>query len=339
MNGSTFAQKVNANGLGVGGRFFIQDKARFDKELNLDTAKIGDQLNMIGSTFAKVSANGLRVDQSLLMRNSKFNGEVNLSGADIQGNLEMDASIFTQAVSGDSLQVRGDLFIRRANFKEATLLINARLSESLDLRGSALVSLDLLGARIAGDLRLAGEGLTTTWQSSAQNEPGLILSNAQVGALQDTLEAWPRLIDLEGFRYSRLGGLIATNQSNDARNRPLDDWIKWLKKDRANSNRYSPQPYTQLASVLVAAGRRDQANDILFAGRERERRSARKQGRWGQWLWLTILAKVCGYGIGSYTFHVLRWIVGSTAVGTAVLWHFVPAAQVPSRKWLKLRVV
>ena len=37
--------------------------------------------------------------------------------------------------------------------------------------------------------------------------PFLKLRNTQVGALQDSLSAWPPAADLEGFSYSRLGGL------------------------------------------------------------------------------------------------------------------------------------
>jgi hypothetical protein len=87
--------------------------------------------------------------------------------------------------------------------------------------------------------------------------------------------------------------------------------------------------------VLAASGRRDQANEIQFAGRERERMEAWGHGRWGQWLWLTILAKVCGYGIGSYTFRVLWWIGGLWALGTVVLC-FVPSAYQKGLWWCAL---
>jgi hypothetical protein len=111
----------------------------------------------------------------------------------------------------------------------------------------------------------------------------------------------------------------------------VHEWIAWLAKDGGDSHRYSP-----LATVLVAAGRRDQANDILFAGRERERKEACHQRRWGQCLWLTILAKVCGYGIGSYTFRVVSWIPGFAVLGTMVLWFGVPAAHANGLWWCVL---
>src|SRR5262249_33978213 len=160
-----------------------------------------------------------------------------------------------------------------------------------------------------------------------------LLRNAQVGALQDSPEAWPPETELEGFSYSHLGG-FSVDTSADARNRSVEDWKKWL----ATSRFYSPQPYTQPASVPAGAGRRDHANAILFAGRESERNAARKEmlggsraGRRGRrhrrkisaaarWLWLTILCYLCGYGIGAYTFRVLLWIVLSVALATGILW-------------------
>jgi hypothetical protein len=82
--------------------------------------------------------------------------------------------------------------------------------------------------------------------------------------------------------------------------------------------------------VLAAAGRRDQANDILYAGRERERKAA-WPGRKRRWLFLTVLSRLCGYGIGVYTFRVLGWIFGSVALATFILWLAVPLAW--ARGW------
>jgi hypothetical protein len=43
------------------------------------------------------------------------------------------------------------------------------------------------------------------------------------------------------------------------------------------------------------------------------------------------LEYVAGFGIGSYTFRVLYWIVGFTVAGAALLWLTVPAARMEYR--------
>jgi hypothetical protein len=149
----------------------------------------------------------------------------------------------------------------------------------------------------------------------------LILRNAQVGALQDSVDAWPPTLDLEGFKYDRLGG-FGGEGADDMRQRPPKQWEDWLERDRT----FSTQPYTQLANVLLTAGRRDTAEAIQYYGHERERAEAWKHGDWSVWIWLTFLSGVAGYGIGNYTFRALWWVLGLTVLGAMVLW-FSPYAR------------
>jgi len=146
--------------------------------------------------------------------------------------------------------------------------------------------------------------------------PTIILRNAHVEAFQDsTYASWPPSLDLEGFHYDRLGGSIGGTVRDDMRKRLSAEWIDWLARDRT----FSSQPYTQLSTVLLAAGRRETAEAIQFAGRERERCEAWAQGDIGSWACLSLLSVVAGYGIGSYTFRVVWWVLGMTLIGTIVL--------------------
>jgi hypothetical protein len=112
-----------------------------------------------------------------------------------------------------------------------------------------------------------------------------------------------------------------------------------LARDRT----FSPQPYNQLASVLMSAGRRDTAEMIMFAGRERERDEIWSRrpdvGFWRwlshdfwSWIWLSFLSVVAGYGIGLYTFRVLWWVAGLTVLGTVLL-AFSPHARQHGVAW------
>jgi hypothetical protein len=142
----------------------------------------------------------------------------------------------------------------------------------------------------------------------------LRLRNVQAGALQDSATSWPPTLDLEGFHYDRLGGLRDTG-ADDMRNRSAEQWSDLLRRDPT----FSTQPYVQLASVLTAAGHRDAAERIQYAGRDRERQvTCARSDRW-QCVWLTSLWLVAGYGIGLYSFRVAYWVLGLTVLGALVL--------------------
>jgi hypothetical protein len=112
------------------------------------------------------------------------------------------------------------------------------------------------------------------------------------------------------------------------RQRSTGEWIDWLARDRT----FSPQPYTQLSSILAAAGHRVTADDIQVAGRERERNEAWRQHHPLYGAWLTTLSYGLGYGIGLYTFSVLAWVVGFTGLGAGVLW-YSPNARAQGYLW------
>jgi hypothetical protein len=101
----------------------------------------------------------------------------------------------------------------------------------------------------------------------------------------------------------------------------------WWDEHWAKLNpQYSPSPYSQLAADFTALGDRDNANEIRYRAREREREVAWDDGKLGTWLFLTMLSWVAGYGIGLHTFRVVYWVLGFSLLGAALLWFTVPAA-------------
>ncbi len=85
--------------------------------------------------------------------------------------------------------------------------------------------------------------------------------------------------------------------------------MDWL----ARSN-YSPQPYEQLAHVLRVQGAPDDADRILYAGRERTRLDSSGL----EYLWQSILKFVIGYG-----YHVWRsvlWLGALWIFGAFIQW-------------------
>src|SRR5712691_1452924 len=309
-------------------------------EVDLRGAKIGGTLQMDSSWFRKkVNGDQLTVGGSLLMRdNATFYGDVVLRGAKIGSNLQMDASSFAGKVSADSMSVAGNLYMTNgATFGDVATLIGAKIGGILQLWASTAWRVDLSGAEArevllgglgwwcagakapagaaAGAPAAAGKPAPSHWRLGDPSWrlaqcgdgidratlPSLTLRNFHVDAFQDSADAWPPSIDLEGFHYERVGG-IDDGGHYDMRKRSPEDWTDWLKRDPT----FSTQPYTQLSSVLAAAGHRDTSEAIQFAGREWERSEPRS---FGSWAWLTVLSYVAGSGIGLYTFKTLWWVL------------------------------
>jgi hypothetical protein len=354
MNDASFAKDVNFANAKIGSNLYM-DGARFRGELVLALVHVGGMLSMNSAVIAnRLNAASVDVGGDLQMRDhAALNGEVWLFAARIGGDVVMDTAVFSQAVYAERMNVRGSAFLRTSTFAGDVSLSAARLGR-LELVSAELRSLDLSEAVVDGDLQVeyvgwrcsAAQVRPSHWPLSGpsrQNDacaaidarpPLLNLRNAHIETFQDTYDAWPPEMDLEGFRYDRIGGV----GSADMGQRPIDEWVAWLKRKTI----FSPQPYTQLASILSAAGRRDAAEAILLAGRERERDeiwSQPSQGFWPwlwhgfpHWLWLVFFSSIAGYGIGLSTFRVVYWVAALTVAGAIVLW-WSPYAQARGIFW------
>jgi hypothetical protein len=339
MDHSSFAKTVNGSPLTVGGALFM-DHTTFTAGVNLSGVTV-ERLWMDHATFTgDVMLNDAKIGNSLGMNQATFTGEVFLRGAKVGSDLEMDRSSFAKTVDGQGLTA-GDAFFMRdgASFKGPVILTYAKVATLLDLRGANAWTIDLSEGK-AGEIQIGSlqwwcaEGKPFTgvplaqlpladsrWRSARCDGadvavlPKFILRNFQVGAFQDSPDAWPPVLDLEGFRYDRLGG-FGTTESTDMATRSPDEWIDWLARDRTFKN----QPYTQLSTVLAKAGYRDPADDIQFAGRRREREEICKQSNQpASCAWLTTLSVVAGYGVGLHTFRVLWGVSLFTLLGAVVL--------------------
>jgi len=347
MTGSRFTDTLNMDTLQVGGNLFMRSQAKF-AEVVLRGANIAGTLDMDGSKFSgALDMNSLQVQRGLFMRNAEF-AQVILIAAMIKGNLEMDGSRFTDTLNMstlqvgknlfmnrqakfaevvlrggkiggqlvmdegkfdgelymDSLRVEGVLFIRKADFAERVTLTFAEISSNLDLSGSMFASVDMMGTRVRGEFRLGSiKHKGANWHKDSK----LILRNTEVGGLEvgglkDPKQAWPEKgnLELDGFTYGRLGGDMLTQNSS------------WFREWLARQGSYSPQPYEHLASILLKAGYKDKASDILYASRERERSEA----GWPYWAWLTALKFVIGYGYRIY--YAFVWVFLLVAIGALV---------------------
>ena len=341
LAGDNIEGALSAGLLKVGGSLLMnsddQNKARF-KNVDLDNAKISGHVHMGGATFdGKLEAGLLQVGGVLQMASkppnllTTFKKDVTLNGAKITGTFNADGVIFEGKVNADSLKVGGDLFMRLACHADRADMAFANVGGNLDLRSASLADADFSGASVAGELRLGGQKFPRCRTSSGALTDILNLRNAKVGSLMvasDALTA-PQRLRLEGFSFGRVGGFEGDTEPQQRR-RPAKWWGDWAKLDRD----YSPTPYAQLAAAFTSSGDRDGANDIRYLDRSRQRQVACEE----TWLWgfcplQTALGAVAGYGIGSYTFIVVPWVLGFWLAGAALLWWTVPAARHKGAIW------
>ena len=333
VTGDFIAERMHANS-----SVLLGNSALFERDVDLSRAKIVDDLDMSNSAFA---------------------GEADLTNAKIAGAVVMEGSYFAGTLSATGLNVGHGLYMHsNTTFGGKVYLIGAKFGDNLELRGATAWFVDLSDIE-AAELHTGGLGWwcpegrpsvgAPDWSAASGGEtrashwplgdsawreaqcdfadgtkkPTLILRNAHVTGFQDSADAWPPKLDLEGFHYDRIGGMagvggLANSGPDDMRGRKSEKWTDWLERDPI----FSTQPYAALSSVLATAGRRDTADAVQLAGRERERREV--CSNWDRpfyCAWLTFLFYVAGYGIGLYTFFVLLWVAGLTGLGADILWY------------------
>ena len=359
VDGATFHGALRLSSVEVKSDMFLRNHATFSGDVSLIGAKIGGQFDAEASSFGgALNLDSAEVKGGVLLNNhATFGGDVLLLGAKIGDDLEAQTSSFEGWLNLESVEVKSNVLLNdHATFGGDVDLVGAQIGGLLALDSAVAVSIDLSRAEI-GELGLRGlrwwcvgrklpagvpleaakagvEPNSTEWElgnsrwhearCDSASPPVFTLRNAHAGALQDSTSAWPPMMDLEGFRYDRLGGL-GGDGGNDMRQRSPDQWIDWIARVPV----FSTQPYAQLSSVLAVAGHRDQSEDIQLAGRERERHEAHS---WTSWAWLTFLSYVAGYGIGLYTFRVGWWVLGLTIFGAVIL-QLSPQARERNAVW------
>lgn len=282
--------------------------------LSLTSAQIGGDIDAHGAEFSSITLDGTTIDGRLL-----------LSSTDVDNVLSME-----------DIRVGRNLSLAGAMLNGEVSLLFSVVGADLDLSGADVSQVNLTSSKL-GELRLG-----SAYQPSAQWRPDglLVLQNVEAGAIQDRrypTDAWPSQLELDGFTYQRLGGysrLVALDAQDETganmADRDADWFVEWLDNDPT----FSPQPYRQLAGLLRSNGQKLKADQVLYAGLERERRESSFLPKVG----FTLLKFTVGYGIGFRYFISVIWIVGFVVVGFIVLmaskgpqdkkpWHWLAACS------------
>lgn len=339
IGAARFDHDADLLGAAIGGGAEFR-AARVHGELTFEQASIGGYLWLSGEgnergDFGQIDLVGAHVGSGILIHQADFRGLVRFDDArvdqsvkinsgveffrgvqmiraKIAGDVEIKSTVFDGPVQMKALQVGNSLSMNHyAEFDRKIDLSFARIGENLDMTEGTFTDVDLTGATIASELRLGAiETAVPTWQVPQQPaspaDVQLVLRNVSAGALQDLPTSWPKVIDLEGFTYTRLGGFgtpVAVLAHRDT-----SEFTDWLEKQTA----YSPQSYMQLATVFRNSGYPDKADWILFKGKLRELGQARPD----QFIFLLFYCITTGFGI--YPQVAALWVILLVAIGTIV---------------------
>lgn len=247
-----------------------------------DRATITGDLQLTGGNYGPVSLFRTEIDGSLDCSGGRFVGgtdSLSIVEATIKGDASFNNGFTTNAVTDLTLAQIG----RGLSFKDAHFI------------GAGVNGLNADRATIDG---------TFYWDSIGRTAgTELNLANARAAALWDDAASWPAPGNLiiDGFVYGDISG-----GPSDARSR-----LRWLARQPRG---YRPQPYRQLAKVLLERGSDQGAVDVMMAKED----ARRKHGglRWSERLWSRLLDVTIGYGYRPM--RALWWILGFVALGSVL---------------------
>jgi hypothetical protein len=310
------------------------------------------EMKLSGSVVSRLAAEGLRTDghlslENVTMRGTDENGTVQLLGAHIGGQLNLNGSEITNdtgpALHADGLHADGDLFLRNAIMRGASEYGTVRL----------------LGAHIGGQLSLNGSEFTNDTgpvlaADGLRTDDALFLRNAIMRGTGDygTVRLPSVHIggpaDLTGTQLSNVSGpllwlteaqvgsalflpasVVCPTASSETTQRDCADrerqitvrglvfaslgemtWRQWLHLLVHHTPDYSPQPYQQLAAVERAAGHDNNARHILITQQEDLRRRTPEAlgSRIGRWR-----HRLWGW-LGRYGYRAHRLVIALAVV-------------------------
>ena len=257
--------------------------------INLLGAHVGHSLDLIKSKVTgALQMDSLQVGVYLHFQNATL-GSVDLLGAHVQNQLSFQGAKVTGALQMFDMQVGTDLWMHEAEFFGTVSLRSSQVGGHVNWNKTTFhKDVDLSGARIGGELQLS----STKWA-----DKGVLTARyTNIRVIPALSAAWPPRLRIFGLTYD---GIADTG----------DDFRPWFDRQ----DKYSRQPYEQLAGILQARGEIEQATEVRVAERDRDRGKQRGV----IFAWLTLLKYLIGYGY--YPYYSIYWIAGFVALGALVL--------------------
>jgi cytoskeletal protein CcmA (bactofilin family) len=313
---------LNADRLEARGDLLFRS-ARVNGPIALKGARIEGDLVFDGANLTNpgevcLAAERISIRGGALFRGAELDGELVLSGGRIGGHLDLVGATIARpgsfAVEANSVSVAGDVALRHATVTGSFDLQTARVGGDLDLSGAALsapggMALNLDRTTVAAAFFL---------RQGARIDGTLSLAGAELGAILDEPASWPATGDLV-LNRCLYGALLGAATESEPR-------LEWLARQTPArwGEDFWPQPYEQLAKVLLEMGHDDDARSVLMAKERLSRRArrARTQNPLRRALLLlndSFLGLTTGYG--RMPLLALVWMFVLWALGTMLYSH------------------
>jgi sRNA-binding regulator protein Hfq len=279
-----------------------------------------------------LNANGATIEKAVFLRNGfKAEGGADLSGADIGGNLSCNGGEFfgtekRLALKANRAKIQGSIFLCNGfKAKGGVDLAFATIGESLECDGGRddrpapeFISTGKIPALNAANVKVGGnvflrEGTIAKgevrfmgahvdhsfeWRGiSSPEESVLDLRFSKVGILRNDQNSQPMRGNL------RVDGLVY-DQIDDEAPPNAKAQLGWLECQP--QNRFLPQPYEQLATVLRKMGLEEDSREVMIA---KNKNHATHRHWHSAWLWYGLFGKLIGYGYRPWSAFKISLIV------------------------------
>jgi hypothetical protein len=283
-NGATLnggrAKALNAQGANVTGGVFLTG-VQATGMVAVNNAQIGGQLvcndaRLNGSGGKALYAQGAKVTASVFLTGATATGTVDVNGAQIGGQLVCKGATLNsggaKALNAQGAKVTESLILTDVNAKGTVDVNSAQIGGQITCSGATLNggTGDALNAQ---SLRVEGAFL---FRHVAAVIGRVNLDGAYVRDLADDAASWDKCgaLSLDGFTYDRISG--GTSPRSFASRKV------WLKLGSQFDGEFFPQPYTQFAKVMRAAGHMAEARKALMGGQQAAALHLREQARIAQ---------------------------------------------------------
>lgn len=291
-------------------------------EIRLSNASLGGNFECDGARMRASADLALRCDgleaRGVLLRGADVRGGIDLAGARIGAEVDCTGAVVHRpdgvAIAASALEAGGSVLLRSAQIAGEVRLVGAKIGGDLDCNGARIAApggraIEASRTSIAGGFFL---------REGAALDGALTLTGASIGSIHDDEASWPKPGDLL-LNRCRYDGFI--DGPVDAQRRL--DWLSRQTPERWGED-FWPQPYEQLATVLVQMGHEEDARTVLIA-KERLQRLARRRRARQPWWRLVLAAKDGMLGItvayGRQPLLAFVWLALFWAVGVAVFWN------------------
>jgi hypothetical protein len=253
---SRFEASILLRGVHASGNIGF-DGSALTEPLVVDGAVIEGSLFLRDVTIESIDATGTQFGGAVTFSGSTVASNLDLNGADLQSRLFLNDAQFHDDVDLIGAHVGGAVYANHSTFEQGLLLYGAEVGAQLLLAGSQMHGvLNLTAAELGGTLALADVDGGPTWYESSS----ISLVAATVNAIDDSTDAWPEEVHLEGFvlEHAHGQGYVVDDAFAD---RSVDWYLDWLQRDDG----FSRGAYIQLETLLRSAGRPDEADEIGMA--------------------------------------------------------------------------